>query len=471
MKNLLFILVDDLGWKDLTCYGSSFYETPVIDRLAGEGCLLTNAYAASPVCSPTRASLLTGKYPSRVGITQYIGGHTVGALEDVPYFHGLPRHEYSLARALKDQGYQTWHVGKWHLGDGVCAPEEHGFDVNVGGGHWGHPKNGYSSPYHMPHLEDGPQDEYLTDRLTEEAIHLLKNRDSDRPFFLNLWHYAVHTPIQAPDDLVRKYEQKALEMGLDATEAIEHGEGLRFLDGLDRQVTRRRFQSNAIYAAMIENLDSNIGRLLKVLEQEGLSSDTLVVVSSDNGGLSTAEGAPTCNAPLREGKGWAEEGGLRIPAIVSCPGQLPEGGKIDDPISSPDFYPTVLEALNLPLLPQQHVDGVSFWRALQGEVIEPRSLYWHYPHYSNQGGVPSGAVRKGPYKLIEFFESDRCELYHLEEDISELNNLAEVQPELAEELRAELACWRDSHRALIPKKNWSWETQKEIQLRKNDETS
>ena len=464
MKNLLFILIDDLGWRDLTCYESTFYETPVLDQLARRGCQLTNAYAASPVCSPTRASLLTGKYPSRVGITQYIGGHTVGALEDVPYFSGLPRHEYSLPQALKDDGFQTWHVGKWHLGDGVCLPPEHGFDVNIGGGHWGHPKNGYFSPYKMPQIEDGPNGEYLTDRLTDEAIQLLKNRNLDQPFFLNLWHYTVHTPLQAPPDLVRKYERKAKDMGLDDAKALEPGEGLNFLDGLDRHVVRRRFQSHATYAAMIENLDTNIGRVLQTLEEEGLTSETLVVVSSDNGGLSTAEGSPTCNAPLREGKGWAEEGGLRVPTIFSCPGRLPEGVKIDEPVSSPDFYPTFLEALNLKQLPKQHVDGVSFWNVLQGGKMNSRSLYWHYPHYSNQGGLPTGAVRKGPYKLIEFFESKNCELYHLENDISELNNLAEVKPHIAAELHEDLNRWRQSHRALMPRKNSHWEEQKKARL-------
>ena len=249
--NIVYILIDDLGWRDLTCYGSSFYETPHLDRLAREGMRFTDAYAAAPVCSPTRASLLTGKYPARVGVTQYIGGHGVGRLCDVPYMHFLPSSERCVATSLRDGGYQTWHVGKWHLGNRGTMPEYHGFDTNIGGCGWGMPQQGYFSPWGIETLPDGPEGEYLTERLTKEATKLIRERDQDKPFFLNLWHYTVHTPIQAPEHLIEKYRAKAKRLGLKEEDAIEEGERLPCLHhGTDR-VQRRKFQSDPVYAAMI----------------------------------------------------------------------------------------------------------------------------------------------------------------------------------------------------------------------------
>lgn len=448
--NILFILCDDLGWKDLGCYGSSFYETPNLDRLGANGMRFTNAYASCPVCSPTRASALTGKYPATVGITQYLGGHKVGALCDVPYFDRLPQSEYSLATALKERGsYQTWHVGKWHLGPQEAWPERRGFDVNIGGCDWGHPYKGYFPPWGIPTLEDGPEGEYLSDRLTDEAVDLIKNRKKDRPFFLNFWPYAVHTPIQAPETLVAKYRQKAKDLGLDKMDP--------FVPGENQWIKRRILQSDPAYAAMVENLDTNICKLVATLETEGLLEDTLIVFTSDNGGLATAEGSPTCNAPLAEGKGWMYEGGTREPLIAHCPGLVPAGTISNVVTSTPDFYPTFLELAGIAPIPTQHTDGVSILPAFKGDLDYDRGpVFWHYPHYSNQGGKPGCSMRDGDWKLIEFFEDGRLELYNLREDISEEQNLASANPEIRDRMAKQLADWRSSVHALIPRPNPHW---------------
>jgi len=454
--NIIFILLDDLGWRDLGCYGSSFYETPNLDRLAAEGISFTNAYAAAPVCSPTRASILTGKYPATVGVTQYIGGHAVGKLCDVPYFHVLPRQEISLARALKEHGgYQTWHVGKWHLGERETRPEQHGFDVNLGGCGWGSPKYGYFSPYHCPALTDGPPGEYLTDRLTDEAMKLIRS-SGDAPFFLNLWHYAVHTPIQAPEALVEKYRRKAAALGLDKINPIEEGDFFPCEHKKTQRIQRRRIQSDPAYAAMVENLDWNIGRLLHALEESGKAKETIVIFTSDNGGLATAEGSPTSNAPLAEGKGWMYEGGTREPLLIRWPGVIAAGSRTDATVTSPDFYPTLLEAAGLEAMPRQHLDGVSFLPVLKGDAFERGPIFWHYPHYSNQGGTPGCSVREGAWKLIEFFEDGRCELYNLVEDVSEERDLAASEGDKVKELKGKLDAWKVSVEAKIPKVNLNW---------------
>lgn len=455
--NIIFILTDDLGWRDISCYGSSFYETPNIDRLAERGMLFTDAYASAPVCSPTRASLMSGKYPARVGVTQYIGGHTVGRLCDVPYFWGLPLSEISLAKALSQGGYATWHVGKWHLGDGTMRPEAHGFEVNIGGCGWGHPHNGYFSPYGIPTLDEGPPGEYLTDRLTDEAVGLINGRD-ERPFFLNLSHYAVHTPIEAPRDLVAKYEEKARRLGLDRIAAIKPGEYFPCVHKQDLRVQRRVIQSDPTYAAMVENLDTNIGRILATLETEGIAEETLVVFTSDNGGLSTAEGSPTCNLPLSEGKGWMYEGGTRVVQLVSWPGVVEPASRCEEPTTTTDWYPTLLEAAGLPPMPEQHLDGVSLLPLLSGSGGFRRPpLFWHYPHYSNQGGTPASSVRDGDLKLIEFFEDGHAELYDLRSDIEEKHDLSSADPESTRRLGEELRRWRREVEALMPKPNPNWQ--------------
>ncbi len=451
--NFVFILIDDMGVKDLTCYGSSFYETPNIDRIASEGMLFTDAYAACPVCSPTRASILSGKYPATVGVTNWIGGHTKGKLIDAPYIDHLPLEEKSLASALKDGGYNTWHVGKWHLGEKQYYPDRQGFDVNVAGCSWGNPHEGYFSPWGIETLPDGPEGEFLTDRLTDEAIKLIEGNDG-KPFFLNLWYYAVHTPIQAKPDLVKYYEKKAKDMGLDQVEPFEVGEHFPCEHKKDRRVTRRVVQSDPSYAALIHTLDENVGRLLDVLEETGQAEDTVVIFTSDNGGLATAEGSPTCNAPFHEGKGWMYEGGTREPLLVKWPGVVQPGSACSVPVTSPDFYPTLLEMAGLPLIPEQHVDGVSFAPLLQGKgSLEREAIYWHYPHYGNQGGTPGSSMRMGNYKLIEFFEDSHLELYDLREDVGETHNLADEMPELARKMQQMLAQWRQRVEAKIPEAN------------------
>lgn len=463
--NILFILADDLGWRDLGCYGSTFYETPNLDRLAARGMRFTNAYASCPVCSPTRASAMTGKYPATVGITQFLGGHNVGSLCDVPYFDRLPQSEYTLPSALHDRaGYQTWHVGKWHLGHREAWPDRRGFEVNIGGCEMGGPhKHGYFAPWGIPTLEDGPDGEYLTDRLTDEAIHLIEKRDHRRPFFLNYWPYAVHTPIQAPEELIEKYRKKAVALELNKIDPFENGEPIPTLSHSKKgiHVKRRTVQSDPAYAAMIENLDTNIGRLFDTLEAQGLTENTLIVFTSDNGGLATSEGSPTSNAPLAEGKGWMYEGGTREPLIASCPGLIPENTVSDVVTSTPDIYPTFLAAAGIDPIPTQHLDGASILPALRGDTTFERGpVFWHYPHYSNQGGTPGCSVRDGDWKLIEFFEDGRLELYNLRNDISESNNVAGEHPNIRERLHAQLKGWRTSVSALIPGTNPNWNLQR-----------
>ena len=457
--NIIFILIDDLGCRDLGCYGSTFYETPVLDRLAMEGMRFTNAYASCPVCSPTRASILSGKYPARVGITQWIGGNASGKLKDVPYLHYLPLTETTVATALREGGYQTWHVGKWHLGDAPFYPDRQGFDVNLGGCDRGMPTgpNFHFSPYNLPTLPDGPPGEYLTDRLTDEAIRLMKGRDRSRPFFLNFWHYAVHIPIRAPEPLIEKYRRKAVAMKLDQVPAIVEGEELAKLPppGQPPQHIRRRMiQSDPAYAAMVEALDTSIGRLLSALEQEGLAENTIIVFTSDNGGLATAESSPTSNLPYIEGKGWNYEGGTRVCQIVRWPRAVPPRSICATPTTSTDYYPTLLEAAGLPPRPQQHCDGVSLMPLLRGgDQLDREAIFWHYPHYSNQGGAPAASVVSGQWKLIEHFEGNRLELFDLENDPSETRNLAVQHPEIVGRLYALLHEWQKQIEAKFPEPN------------------
>jgi arylsulfatase A-like enzyme len=456
--NVLFILLDDFGWTDAGCYGSSFYETPRIDQLAKEGMRFTNAYAACPVCSPTRASILTGKYPARLGVTQWLGGYSEGKLAHVPYVDHLSCEETSLARVFKDSGYATWHVGKWHLskhGDQrfETYPEKHGFDVNIGGCDWGAPKNGYFAPYGLETLPDGPEGEYLTDRLTEEAVRLIEG-SQDEPWFMHLSHYAVHTPIECHGALVEKYRQKSEALGLATEDPFIEGEPFPCLHKKDQKVVRRVVQSDPVYAAMVENVDTNIGRVLDAIDAAGQRDNTIVIFFSDNGGLATAEGSPTCNAPLHEGKGWMYEGGTREPLIVRWPSIIPAGAITKQVATSTDFYPTLLECAGLPLLPEQHCDGVSLLPALKGEADFDRgAIFWHYPHYSNQGGSPGCSMREGDWKLIEFFEDNRLELYNLEDDISEEYDVGDEYPEKRDEMHAKLVEWRKSVLAKIPEVN------------------
>lgn len=450
--NIVMILIDDMGWRDLQCFGSTFYETPNIDALAAEGTVFTQAYASCPVCSPSRASLMTGKYPARVGLTHYIGGHDWGKLMEVPYVDHLPLEEYTLPKALRDAGYHTWSVGKWHLGEKEYYPEHQGFEVNVGGCSWGHPHDGYFAPWGIENLpSDVPEGTFLTDYLTDRAVELIQNKD-DAPFFLYWSHYAVHTPIQAkPEDLAR-FEEKSRRMKLDQVNPYVEGEHFPCWHKRKERVLRRLVQSDVPYAALIWNLDQNVGRLVQALKDCGEYENTIIVFTSDNGGLATAEGSPTCNAPLSEGKGWGYEGGVRVPLIVAGPG-IAAHRWCDSPTTTPDWYPTFLELAGLPPQPQQHQDGVSIAPLLRGETMEERPLFWHYPHYGNQGGQPMAAVRRGNYKLLKFFEDNHTELYDLSQDIGESFNLAEELPNLANELETLLDAWIQEVGGIVPQPN------------------
>lgn len=447
--NILFILIDDLGWKDLGIYGSEFYETPNLDKLAEEGIIFTNAYSSSPVCSPTRASIQTGKYPSRLGITHYIGGRDRGKLLPPENFEYLPFEEKTIAKYLKEFGYKTYYIGKWHLGESPYWPENHGYDRNIGGCGWGHPRYGYFSPYRIPTLEDGPPGEYLTDRLTEEAVKIIK--ETEEPFFLFLSHYAVHIPIQVPEKYIEKYREKLRKTGLDKYNPFIEGENFPCEHLKHRKVLRRTIQSNPIYAGMVENLDENIGKVLNALKETGRYENTFIIFTSDNGGVATGLLSPTSNLPLREGKGWIEEGGIRVSLIMKIPEIKIK--RCDFPIISTDFYPTILDILGLPLIPEQHKDGISILPILKGENLKREGLFFHWPHYGNQGGSPSSAVVYEGWKLIYSFEYERYYLFNLNEDKEEKNDLTEKKPKEFKELKDLLWNYINETKAKLPVKN------------------
>ena len=462
--NFVFFLIDDLGWADVGCYGSTFYETPNIDLLAKQGMRFTNAYSASPVCSPTRASIMTGKNPARLGITDWICTSKTGKIlkAGFPYLlvnhldwirrknqgvldppeHGsyLPLEEVTLAETFRQAGYTTFFAGKWHLGGEQYFPEHQGFDTNIGGNDWGQPPGGYFSPYKNPQISDGPEGEYLTDRLSEEATKFL-DTCKDKPFLLFLSHYSVHTPIQGKQDKIDKYEAK--RKGEPEDDEIKEIRG----------VLTRVKQGNPGYAAMVQSVDESVGRVMKKLKELRLEENTAIVFVSDNGGQSTRE-TITANTPLHYGKGWLYEGGIRVPMIVKWPGTIEPGGECDEPVISHDFYPTMLDMVGLPLMPEQHVDGVSLVPLLRRSgSIDRKELYWHFPHYNFSDAVPAGAIRNGNYKLIEFFGDNHIELYDLSVDIGELNNLDSEMPERAAELKKRLYEWRSDIGARMPK-NW-----------------
>lgn len=420
--NFVFILVDDLGWRDVGYYvgygynGSTYYETPNINRLARQGMRFTDAYAACPVCSPTRASIMAGKYPARMHLTDWIHGHEdPDAKLIIPdWTHYMSTEEVTIAEALKAAGYATGHIGKWHLGDDPSYwPENQGFDVNIGGWKPGYPSGGYFSPYDNPTLPDGPEDEYLTDREGMEAEKFIE-QNKDRPFFLYLAHYAVHIPLQAKQDIIDKFEAKP--------PSPEH--------------------DDAIYAAMIQSVDDAVGRILDKLEKLKIDDNTIIIFMSDNGGLL----GPTDNTPLRGGKSQAYEGGIREPMIIKWTNVIQAGAVCSEPVISTDFYPTILEMADLPLKPQQHRDGVSLVPLLkQTGTLDREAIYWHYPHYHiNNPYGPFGAIRKGVWKLIEYFENMSVELYNLNDDLGEQNNLVATNPAKAFELRDMLYTWRAS---------------------------
>ena len=438
--NVVIFLADDLGWRDLGYSGSTFYESPNIDGLAARGAVFNNAYSACPVCSPTRAALLTGKYPQRVGITDYIGGPQPDEaaqqpkykdrLLPAPYKEQLALEEVTIAEAFKDAGYAALMCGKWHLGQKRFYPDKQGFDVTFAASHAGSPgKGGYFSPYKVP-LSPGPDGEHLDLRLANEAAKWIGQQAADKPFLIYFPLYDVHTPLMAPPDTVKYFQAKRERLGLDDGFADEGKSKVRTT------------QSHAVYAAMIKTMDDAVGIVVRQLESNGVLDNTVIVFTSDNGGLSTSEGAPTSNLPLRAGKGWAYEGGVRVPLIIAAPGVRP-GTKCDDRAISMDVFPTVLSACGLPSRPGDHLDGIDLQPALRGGKLPERRLFWHYPHYGNQGGSPFSAIRSGNWKLIAFHDPRQgVELYDVAADPGELRNVAADQPSRAKELLEVLSEWK-----------------------------
>jgi arylsulfatase A-like enzyme len=403
--NILFFLADDLGWMDLGCYGSTFYESPTLDRLARDGIRFTNAYTAGTVCAPTRSSIITGQATARHGCTDW-----TGKLTD-------PSSHFTLARALNEGGYQTFHTGKWHVGG--TTPEQEGFGL-------------YEEllPSH-----DAKNDPKKTRQMTNHTLAFLEQINRDRPFFAYVCYHAVHTPLKEREDLVDKYRAK---LTTDPPKS-------RGPKGLEKERDRgnKQVQNVPQFAAMVEGIDISVRRILKSLADKGLDGNTIVIFSSDNGGLSTK--GCTSNLPLRAGKGWAYEGGIRVPLIVKWPGQIKPKQTTDVPVVSMDFYPTLLEVAGLPLRPKEHVDGTGLRGLLTaGKAPERDTLYWHYPHYHGGGCIPVGAMREGRYKIVHWFGEERYELYDLETDLSELRDISKEFPELLDRLTKKLTAWQQS---------------------------
>ena len=452
--NIVFVVVDDLGWADLGCYEADLHETPRIDGLAQQGMRFTDAYAAAPVCSPTRASIFTGKHPSRLHMTIWYGAAVDPEVnkEKNPKLitpaceHNLPLDQVTIAEVLRRADYATWHVGKWHVGDPDHYPMAQGFDVNIGGNFCGCPKSffypfrGQDAPdIPLPRLESGQLGDYLTDRLTDEAIKLLDGHN-DRPFFLHLAFYSVHTPIEGKPALVERYRQEVK-------------------DGMRHQ--------NPAYAAMVHSVDENVGRVLDKLDSLGIADRTLVILFSDNGGAHYR--GITNNHPLREGKGTLYEGGIRVPLIVRLPGPVLPGGVCRQPVLSTDFYSTILELTGIEGDAQHDgaLDGTSLVPLLEDPAagLKRDFLCWHYPHYYYGMNTPVGAIRQGDWKLLEYFEDGRLELYNLAADISEKNDLSASRPELAKRLQSQLSDWRHTIDAALPTPNPDWSEEKTSRAR------
>ena len=429
--NVVFFLIDDMGWMDIGANGSDYYQTPNIDQLAADGMRFTNGYATCNVCSPTRASVMTGKYPARLLLTQWLPSGRWDAkknmLREARYVAHLPLEEYTIAEALRDAGYKTAFMGKWHLGpEPYYFPRHQGFDLNVGGRDYGAPGS-YWYPYQGRWLipttnklyskrdtvVEGKEGDYLIDRMAEEGDKFIR-ANADKPFFLMMSHYGVHTPLQGKPDKVAKYEKIPEEQ----RKGLPH------------------------YAAMVESIDDSVGRITQALKDTGVEENTMVIFTSDNGGHWKA----TMNAPLRANKGSNYEGGLRVPVLFKWPGQIKPGSVSDVPMSSIDYYPTILAAAGLDPIPTQHMDGEDLTPVLKNQgQLERESLFWHYPHYNQHPqSFPVGVIRKGDWKLIERYEDGGLELYNLSDDLGETNNLASSKPVFAHNLLTELEAWRYS---------------------------
>lgn len=424
--NIVFLLVDDLGWGDFGCYGAEFYETPHIDKLASEGMRFKSAYAACTVCSPSRAAILSGCYPARLKLTDWITGHQrPKAKLSVPDWKMKLDHErILLPEALKDAGYATAFFGKWHLMPKGAPdfdqhyPTNHGFDLNVGGREWGQPAGPgkYFSPFGMPNLDDGKPGDFLTDRLTDAAIDFLDSTKREQPFLLYFSYYTLHGPIMSPPELTAKYKNKAKGFKNSKNELL-----------------------NPKRAGMVESLDNSVGRVMAKLDELGIAENTIVILTGDNGG-----NFEETSGGLRDFKGFSHEGAVREPCVIKWPGKTTTDSECNEIVIGTDFYPTLLEMAGLPSRPDQHLDGVSIVPLLDGSAtdVERDTVYWHYPHYHRTN--PYGAIRDGAWKLIEFYENGELELYNLEKDPSEANNLLQAEPERAQGLLGKLRDWRES---------------------------
>ncbi len=435
-QNVLVMIADDLGQRDLVCYHpDSFYETPHLDKLAAQGVRFTDGYAVNPVCSPTRYALMTGKWPTRTGLTNWLPGVRTERFREAPLTLRLPSTDTTLAEALRPARYRTSFVGKWHLGEAEADwPEHHGFETNVAGLGKGHPPSWFS-PYKNPRLTDGPPGEFLTTRLAAETVAALTAaKKAGQPFFHCHAFYQVHTPLRAPEPLIQKYAAKAQRL------AIADRYGLEEQHYLSQTAPRkvREAQNLPVYAAMIESMDTAVGTILAALDTLGLAEQTLVIFTSDNGGLATSEGSPTSNLPFRAGKGWVYEGGLRVPFLVRWPGTAAAGTINPTPVTTLDIFPTALAAAHVK---PDAADGQDLAPLLRGTPMPDRDLFWHYPHYGNQGGFPGGAIRSGDWKLIENYENGQVFLYHLAKDPGERQDLAALEKDRTHSLRQRLHAW------------------------------
>ncbi len=460
--NFVFILADDLGIKDMSVEGSTYHETPNIDTIAKQGMRFINGYSTCQVCSPSRASIMTGKYPARHGVTDWIGAAwgTKWKRNDkvLPpeYVLELPEDDTTLAEALRDGGYATFFAGKWHIGN--TPPEEHGFEINKGGFHRGSPPGGYFSPYKNPSLQDGPAGEALPIRLANETAEFISN-NKEKPFLAYLSFYSVHGPIQTTPELWKKYRDKAQK---------NPHQGERFI--VDRVQPVRQVQDCPNYAGMMESMDKAVGIVLNQLQTSGVADNTIIIFTSDNGGVSSGDGFATSCLPLRGGKGRQWEGGILQPYYICAPGITKPGSKNTTPVIGTDFFPTMLELAGLPLQPKQHVDGISLVPMLKGTTQPDRTLFWHYPHYGNQGGEPSSIIRKSGWKLIHYHEDGRDELYNLAKDTGEQSNLATKHPEKTMALRKELDAWLKETGARMPIPNPRFDAEKRAQQDKATRT-
>tara|TARA_Y100000590_G_scaffold448979_1_gene586423 strand:+ start:6555 stop:7934 length:1380 start_codon:yes stop_codon:yes gene_type:complete len=428
--NIIVFLADDIGYMDIEVNNPNcFYETPNINHLAATGMRFTDGYAANPVCSPTRYSLMTGKYPTRAMVTNWFSGKRSGKFNPAPFKNKMQLSEITLAEILKGKGYVTFFAGKWHLGPTKKFwPKAQGFDINMGGHSQGGPYTGkkYFSPFENPELNpDSPEGEHLPNRLAEETVKFI-HQNKNKPFLAYLSFYSVHTPLMGRIDLIEKYKKLS---------KIISGQEFGHLH--DSQV--RVLQKHAVYAAMVEAMDDAVGKVLKALDDAEVSNNTIVVFTSDNGGLSTSEGSPTSNLPLKGGKGWLYEGGIREPWIIRYPGFTPMGSISDEKICSIDLFPTIAAAVGITV--EHKIDGIDLMPAFRGERLQREALFWHYPHYSNQGGIPGGAIRIGDFKLLENYENGDVSVYNLDEDLGETRDLSQSMPDKTKELQNKLHLW------------------------------